>query len=103
MEAPHYLTSADVHRDWCSKLGQIPVLPAIYKSVDVSKKPELPVFFEQMLTARARPAVPNYDKLEEITNAEMDLALQGKKTPEVALKDATIHVNEEVLAPLKDL
>lgn len=97
-----YLTSEEVQKSWCSKLGQIPVRPKIFNQVDTSAKPELKVFFEQMLTARARPPVPNYDKLEEITNAQMDLALQGKKSPKDALTDAAAKVNSDVLSVLRE-
>lgn len=97
-----YLTSEAVQKSWCSKLGQIPVRPKIFDQVDVGPKPELKVFFEQMKTAKARPPVPNYDKLEEITNAQMDLALQGKKSPKDALTDAAAKVNAEVLQALRE-
>ena len=97
-----YLTSVEVQKTWCSKLGQIPVRPALFDQVDVTGKPELKVFFEQMKTARARPPVPNYDKLEEITNAQMDLALQGKKAPKDALSDAAAKVNSDVLSALRE-
>lgn len=97
-----YLTSEEVQKMWCTRLGQIPVRPAVFSQVDTRAKPELKVFFEQMLTARARPPVPNYDKLEEITNAQMDLALQGKKSPQDALTDAAAKVNSDVLSALKE-
>jgi multiple sugar transport system substrate-binding protein len=97
-----YLTSDDVQKRWCSELGQIPVRPAVFPAIDVSAKPELKVFFEQMLTARARPPVPNYDKLEEIANAQMDLALQGKKSARDALTDAAARVNSDVLSAMRE-
>src|SRR5206468_79391 len=97
-----YQTSEEVQRSWCSRLGQIPVRPAVFKQVDTSQKPELKVFFEQMLTAKARPPVPSYDKLEEIANAQMDLALQGLKSPKDALSDAAARINADVLQPLRE-
>lgn len=97
-----FVTSEDVQKRWCSQLGQIPVRPSVFPAIDVSQKPELKVFFEQMLTARARPPVPNYDKLEEITNAQMDLALQGRKSARDALTDAAARVNSDVLSVMRE-
>jgi multiple sugar transport system substrate-binding protein len=97
-----YLTSASVQKKWASTLGQIPVRPDVFGEIDTQKKPALKVFFEQMLKTVARPPVPNYDKVEEIANAQMDLALQGVKSPEEALREASDLVNSQVLAPMRE-
>lgn len=93
-----YITSTDFQVEWCEKLGQIPVTVDAYDKVDLSKEPELKVFYRQMLTTKARPRLPRYDLLEEIINPELELALKGVKTDEEALKSAVRTINKRVMS-----
>ena len=96
-EVLKYITSDEFQRSWCERLQQIPVSKAVYESVDFSDLPELEVFMKQMLSAKARPRIPMYDKLEEIINPEMELALKGIKTPQQCLDDSVKRIEEEIL------
>ncbi|MDP7421306.1 MAG: extracellular solute-binding protein [bacterium] len=101
-EAAHevlkYIASEAYQREWCQRLQQIPVIKSVYESVNFKDLPELEMFMKQMLTAKARPRIPMYDKLEEIINPEMELALIGKKTPKECLDDAVAGIEKEVLS-----
>jgi multiple sugar transport system substrate-binding protein len=95
-----YLTSEEVQREWCTRLGQIPVRSSLLETLDVRDPPQMATFFRQMASARARPPIPVYDRIEEIANAEMELALQGVKSPEEALRAAAARVERDVLPQL---
>lgn len=97
-----FITSTDFQVKWCEKLGQIPVTIDAYDKVDLSKEPELKVFYKQMLTTKARPRLPRYDLLEEIINPELELALKGIKTDEQALKSAVKTINERVMSLINE-
>lgn len=92
-----YLVSVPAQKKWCNTLGQIPVNLKAYPHIDTSKNPEIKIFMEQMKTAIARPAVIDYNRLEEVMNQEMYTALSGEKSVEKALKDAVKKIDEEIL------
>ena len=59
------------------------------------------VFLEQLKTAVAPPLHPKWVEIEEIVNAELEEAIYGTKTPEVALADADKRITESLIgAPL---
>ncbi len=95
-----FVTNAESQTQWCNALSQIPTILAAFKTVSTEGKPALAAFFDQIVKAKARPRVPNYDQLEEIINPEMALALKGNKTPKQALSDAVKRINKEVLAQI---
>ena len=95
-----YVTNAKSQTLWCNTLSQIPTILEAFKNVSTEGKPALATFFAQIVKAKARPRVPNYDQLEEIINPEMALALKGNKTPQQALSDAVARINKEVLAEI---
>lgn len=93
-----FMATPGFQKEWCEKLGQIPVTKAAYDAVDLSSNPELAVFFKQMLSTKARPRLPRFDLLEEIINPEMELAIKGGKTAKQALDDAVRKIDREVLS-----
>jgi multiple sugar transport system substrate-binding protein len=93
-----YLTSPLVQKYWSDSLGQIPVNLRAFDLVNVSEKPILSTFMEQMKTAIARPKVLKYGHLEEIINPLMESALSGDLTAKQALDAAVKRINQEVLA-----
>jgi ABC-type glycerol-3-phosphate transport system substrate-binding protein len=98
-----FITSAEFQKTWAERLGQIPVRADVLDKIDLSHKPELAVFYKQMMAAQARPGVPGYDRLEELVNPEMELGLKGDKTPEQALDSAAKIVDEQVLSQVNEL
>jgi len=97
-----HVTSTASQALWCNKLSQIPTVHAAFGQVDTDGKPDLFTFFRQIVKAKARPQVPNYEQLEEIINPEMELALKGDKTAQQALSSAVERINREVLRPIND-
>jgi multiple sugar transport system substrate-binding protein len=51
------------------------------------------VFVEQLRTAMSPPLHPRWVEIEEILNAELEKAVFGRKTPEVALRAADERIN----------
>ncbi|MBI4868698.1 MAG: extracellular solute-binding protein [Candidatus Wallbacteria bacterium] len=98
-----FVTSAEFQLKWASRLGQIPVRADVMDKVDLKDRPELKVFYKQMLSAQARPAVPGYDRLEELVNPELELGLKGQRTPEEALTAAAKIVQQQVLSAVNEL
>ncbi|MBI3891233.1 MAG: extracellular solute-binding protein [Candidatus Wallbacteria bacterium] len=98
-----FVTSAEFQLKWAGRLGQIPVRADVMDKVDLKDRPELRVFYQQMLNAQARPAVPGYDRLEELVNPELELGLKGQKSPEQALSSAARVVEQQVLSAVNEL
>jgi len=92
-----FLLSPEIQSLWANELGQIPLRDDVLALIDTVKNPYLPIFIEQMKYATPRPPHPNYSDIELTFNAEMEAALSGQKTPEQALKDAVLKVNEKIL------
>jgi multiple sugar transport system substrate-binding protein len=91
------MASETIQARWCNELGQIPVNMKAEKQLDFERHPYLRVFVEQMKTAIPRPAIPDYDELENIMNPEMQAALDGTKSVQKALDDAVKRINQNVL------
>lgn len=96
-----YFASEPVQRQWAEKLGQIPVNMAAQQNLDLSAFPEIPVFIEQVRTARPLPPLPFGSMIEtEIFNPEMNLVLQGKQTVPEALGRICKSLQLKVLNPV---
>jgi multiple sugar transport system substrate-binding protein len=97
LEFLKFMASEAVQARWCNELGQIPVNVKAEEHLDFEEHPYLRTFVEQMKTAIPRPAIPDYDELENIMNPEMQAALDGTKSAQKALDDAVRRINQEVL------
>jgi len=93
-----YFTGTEVQRMWAQELGQIPTRIEAQQGTDLSKFPEVPLFIQQVNLAKPLPALPFGGMLEiEIFNPEMNLALQGKQSPEQALRSAEKSMRTRIL------
>ena len=98
-----FFTSEPVQRRWASQLGQIPVRLAAWEDLDTSRYPFMPIFMEQLLTAKRIPQIPLYGTLEsEIFNPEMDLLLQGSQTPEQMLTRMERQMESMILSRMNN-
>lgn len=98
-----FLANKESQLVWCRKLNQIPVNVEAARalSLDAQTDRDVAVFMEQALYATAPPLLPRYGYVEnDLVNTELELALQGSKTVEQALKDAARKINEQILAIL---
>lgn len=101
LELLRYIASDEFQIEWCQALGQVPVRTTAIDKVDLSRWPALGPFYRQIKHTKARPRVPRYDLLEEICNAETELALSGEKTVKQALDDAVKLINERLLSKVR--
>jgi ABC-type glycerol-3-phosphate transport system substrate-binding protein len=98
-----HFTGAKVQREWGEKLGQIPVRLAAQQNLDMRLFPEIPVFIEQARLARPMLPLPYVGMIEtEIANPETNLVLQGKQSPEQALKNIDAALTRRVLTPVNE-
>ena len=74
-----FFTSEEIQRRWGSRLGQIPVRTAAWEELDTSRYPFMPVFIDQLRTARRVPPVPRYSTMDgEIFTPQILMLLQGR-------------------------
>lgn len=77
-----------------AKVGQMPVnLDALENDDAIEAMPLLPVFEEALLTARARPVIPEWSQVEDIIATKVAEAIKGDKTPEAALNEAAADID----------
>jgi ABC-type glycerol-3-phosphate transport system substrate-binding protein len=88
-----FLVSQKEQAKWANALGQVPVNRKAFLLVDTLSHPYLKTIMKALDNAEPRPPIPMYSQIETVVNGEMALALEGKKTPEQALKDACKRVN----------
>lgn len=94
-----FMTSEKVQKDWSESLGEIPVNLRAQKDIDLSKRPYIKIFIEQLKYAKPIPRIPRYGIMEsEIMNPNMELVLSGKISAAAALKRAKKLINEEILS-----
>lgn len=101
----NYVTGKENQVFWAKKLGQIPINLKAYDDVlnDAATIPEIKVFMQQLLLAKAPPLVPLYGLMEsDIVNLEMEEALKGSKTVEEAFKLASKKVDKEILSKVNE-
>lgn len=98
-----FFASAPIQRRWAEQMGEIPVLLEAQKNLDLSRFPEVPVFIEQVNTAKAFPAIPLANLFEEqIFNPEFNLVLQRRATPEQALERMARLFEEKILSRVNE-
>lgn len=98
-----YVSSTDFQVKWSKALQQIPVRISAIRIVAPDAPKHLQVFMQQMQTARPRLSVPSYFLLEQIVNAEMEMALKDIKPVPDALAKAKELIDAKVLNPLNEV
>ncbi|MBI4853805.1 MAG: extracellular solute-binding protein [Acidobacteria bacterium] len=98
LEFLRYFSSEEVQIRWSESLGQIPVNIRAFDKIDLSQRPQLATFMQQLKTARPSPKIPRMDVVEEkVVGPALQLAMQGDKSVEQALKDSAIEINRDFL------
>lgn len=97
-----FVASDEYQLRWSRALSQIPVTTKALGDAAGEADATLRVFMEQMRTARARPTLPNFEPVEQIFQAEMELALQGRRTLDEALTRIGEKLERQVLGPLRE-
>jgi multiple sugar transport system substrate-binding protein len=73
--------------------GQIPVLNSLLTNNAITSSPYLPVFMEQLQTAKSRTPHPQFTKMEEIYTNAGGLYLRGEQTFDQAFTDAATQID----------
>ncbi|MFA7075932.1 MAG: extracellular solute-binding protein [Candidatus Izemoplasmatales bacterium] len=77
-----------------AKVGQMPVnLAALENDEAITAMPLLPVFQEALLTAKARPVIPEWSQVEDIIATKVAEAITGAKSVQVALNEAAVAID----------
>ncbi|MEA4811307.1 MAG: extracellular solute-binding protein [Anaerolineaceae bacterium] len=77
-----------------AEVGQIPVLTEAIHSDFIKNHAYYPVFMKQLETAKARPALPEWNKIDEIITEAGQLILRKEKTPQAALDEAAAKIDK---------
>jgi len=99
-----YLTSPEVQMQWDQETGFLPVRKSVAENSDYlnwvnNTEPRLMPFVEGMAYAHTRPATPKYNEISEAFSTEIQKALLGDATPELALQSAEQAVNNILNQP----
>jgi multiple sugar transport system substrate-binding protein len=99
-----YLTSPEVQMQWDQETGFLPVRKSVAENATYldwvnSTEPRLMPFVEGMAYAHTRPATPKYNEISEAFSTEIQKALLGDTTPELALQSAEQSVNNILNQP----
>ncbi len=77
-----------------AKVGQMPVnLEALTDTEALAAMPLLPVFAEALLTAKARPVIPEWSEVEGIIATKVAEAITGAKDVQTALNEAATEID----------
>ncbi len=97
-----YVGSERYQEHWSRALSQIPTTRQALEKRRGEADAMLAVFMEQMQTARARPAMPNFDPAERIFQEEMGSALEGRRPVEESLERISRTLEREILRPIRE-
>ena len=98
-----YFTDEPQQRRWAESLGQIPVRLSAWDDLDTSRYPYLPAFMTQLRLAKRIPQVPLFALLErDVFNAETQLLLNGRITPEEMLANVERGMEAVVLSRVNE-
>lgn len=98
-----HFTSESSQRQWAERLGQIPVRLAAWEGLDTTNYPYLPAFMTQLRLARRIPQIPLFAILErDVFNAEIQLLLSGRQTPEEVARNIERGMNATVVARINE-
>jgi ABC-type glycerol-3-phosphate transport system substrate-binding protein len=98
-----FFTSERIQRRWAETQGEVPVLLAAQKGLDLSKFPEVPTFIDQINLAKPLPAIPYGSILEmEIFNPDFNLLMLRKATTQQVLENVERVMTARILQPVNE-
>lgn len=83
-----FLTGKEGAETYCNISGQLSSRPDLEGKLESSEDPNVQVFEQQLVDARARSYGKDYAKISEAVQVSIQEALTGTKTPEEAAKTA---------------
>lgn len=95
-----YIMSTDFQVDWAMKTGYLPVCKSAnenpkYKDF-LSKNAFIKTFVDQMQYGKARPSIPEYNKISTELGKELEKILYGKTTPKEGIDKAALEAQKEL-------
>lgn len=97
-----FLTSYEAQRVWSERTGQFSVNRRVNAERAPHLTPAMRTFVEQLTYARARPRLPNYDRLENIVNPLFYSIIEGTMDAGVGLTKANALIETEILSELRE-
>jgi len=96
-----WFTSDKIQRRWCTKLTQIPVRLSAMENLEMKNREYFDIFMNQLRTTLVPPLMPLVGLLEvDIFNKELDLLLDGKKTPAQMAQAVCAQMDEMILTKM---
>jgi multiple sugar transport system substrate-binding protein len=93
-----YILSEKFQTEWALKTGYLPINTKAQQSKAyqefVALNPALKVFLDQMKYARSRPIIPKYSRLSENLGRAIEASLLNRQTPQTALTESQVRLDE---------
>ena len=81
-----WLSQPEVQQDWYEHMGDLPAVKSAWDSGSLAEDEQLQVFGDQLDTAVAPPAVPTWEQVAAVIDAEIEKATKGAVPVEEAVK-----------------
>jgi multiple sugar transport system substrate-binding protein len=81
-----WLSEPEVQQDWYDTIGDLPSVKAAWDSGTLAEDPQLQVFGEQLDSTQAPPAVPTWEQVAAVVDAEVEKAVKGASPVEEAVQ-----------------
>ena len=82
-----WLAEAETQQKWYDTLKDLPAVTAAWESGALADDPQLQVFGAQLENAEAPPAVPTWEEVASVIDAEVEKAVKGAVPPSDAVAD----------------
>ena len=82
-----WLTEPEVQSAWYDTIGDLPAVKESWESGELSTDEQLKVFGEQLESTEAPPAVPSWEQVAAVIDADVEKAVKGAMPVDEAVKD----------------
>jgi multiple sugar transport system substrate-binding protein len=82
-----WLSQPETQTDWYTTMGDLPAVRASWDSGELASDPRLSVFGEQLDNANSPPAVPTWEQVAAVIDADVEKAVKDAVSVEDAVAD----------------
>jgi multiple sugar transport system substrate-binding protein len=82
-----WLSQPETQSDWYTTMGDLPAVRASWESGELADDPELSVFGDQLDHANSPPAVPTWEQVAAVIDADVEEAVKDATSVEDAVAD----------------
>jgi len=82
-----WLSQPPTQQKWYETLKDLPAVKGAWQSGTLADDPQLQVFGSQLDKAEAPPAVPTWEQVAAVIDANVEKAVKGKMPPKEAVAD----------------